>query len=45
MGVKEVRLDRGCTEPADEYTFLYGKGYKNHELGTDFLCLMDLISS
>jgi hypothetical protein len=34
VGVQEVRLDRGGTEPTDEYTFLCGKGNKNHELGT-----------
>jgi hypothetical protein len=25
---------RGGTEPAGEYTFFYGKGSENHELGT-----------
>jgi hypothetical protein len=32
--VHEVTLDRGGTEPAGNYTFLYGKGNENHELGT-----------
>jgi hypothetical protein len=36
VGVKEVRWDRGGTEPAGEYTFLYGKGNANFELGTFF---------
>jgi hypothetical protein len=35
--VQEVRWDRGGTEPAGEYTFFYGKGNENHELGTSFL--------
>jgi hypothetical protein len=34
--VQEVRRDRGGTEPADEYTYLYGNGNENHDLGTGF---------
>jgi hypothetical protein len=30
VGVQEVRWDGGGTEPADEYTFFYGKGNENH---------------
>jgi hypothetical protein len=26
VGVQELRWDRGYTEPAGKYTFLYGKG-------------------
>jgi hypothetical protein len=37
VGVQEVRWDRGGTEPAEEYTFSYGKGNENHELGKGFL--------
>jgi hypothetical protein len=36
VGVQEVRWDRGGTEPAGEYTFYYGCGSENHELGTGF---------
>jgi hypothetical protein len=36
VGVQEVRSDRVGTEPAGEYTILYGKGNENHELGTGF---------
>jgi hypothetical protein len=32
----QVRWDRGSTEPAGEYTFFYGKGNENREIGTDF---------
>jgi hypothetical protein len=34
VGVQEVEWDRGGTEPAGEYTFFYGKGNENNELGT-----------
>jgi hypothetical protein len=42
---QEVRLDRGSTEPADEYTFFYGQGHENHELGTGSFVHKRIISA
>jgi hypothetical protein len=36
VGVQEVRWDGGGTERAGEYTFFYGKGNENYELGTNY---------
>jgi hypothetical protein len=36
VGVQEVTWEGGGTEPAGEYTFFYGNGNENHELGTAF---------
>jgi hypothetical protein len=34
VGVQEIRRDWSGNEPAGKYTFVYGKGNENHELGT-----------
>ncbi|PNF26118.1 hypothetical protein B7P43_G04440 [Cryptotermes secundus] len=44
-GVQEVRWDEDRTEPAGEYTFLYGKGNENHELGTGFFVHKRIVSA
>jgi hypothetical protein len=36
VGVQGGRWNRGGTEPTGEYTFFYGEGNENHELGTVF---------
>jgi hypothetical protein len=34
----QVRWEGSGTEPAGEYTFFYGRGNENHDLGTVFFC-------
>jgi hypothetical protein len=34
VGVQEVRWEGSGTEPGGEYTFFYGNGNENNELGT-----------
>jgi hypothetical protein len=41
MGMQEFSWEGGSTEPVGEYKFFYGKGNKNHELGTGFLCIRE----
>jgi hypothetical protein len=45
VGVQVDRWDRGGTEPAREYTFSYGKGNENHELGTGYFVHKRIISA
>jgi exonuclease III len=44
VGVQEVRWDGGGTEPAGDYTYYYGKGNENHELGTGFFIHKKIVS-
>jgi hypothetical protein len=42
VGVQKVRWERRA---AGEYTFFYGKGNENHELGTGFFVHMRIIAA
>jgi hypothetical protein len=37
MGEQEVRWEKRGTERAEDYTFFYGVGHEDHQLGTTFL--------
>jgi hypothetical protein len=41
VGVQEVRLEKGGTEWAEDYTFFYGAGNEDYQLWTVFLCIRE----
>jgi exonuclease III len=45
VAVQEVRWNRGGSEPAGEYTFFYGNGSENHDLGTGFFIHKRIVSA
>jgi hypothetical protein len=44
-GVQEVRWQKGVTERAEDYTFFYGKGNEDHQLGTGLFIHKRIISA
>jgi exonuclease III len=45
VGVQEVRWEKEGTVRAGEYTFFYGKGQENYQLGTGFFVHQRTVSA
>jgi exonuclease III len=45
VGVQEVRWDKGSTEPTGDYTFFYGNGDADYQLGTGFFVHKRIITA
>jgi exonuclease III len=45
VGVQEFRWEKGTTERAEDYTFFYGQGNGDHQLGTGFFVHKRILSA
>jgi hypothetical protein len=45
LGVQAIRWDKGSTERAEDYTFFYGGGNEDHQLGTGSFVHKRIISA
>jgi hypothetical protein len=45
VGVQEVKWENGGTERAEDYTFFYGQGNGDHQLGTGFFLHKRILSA
>jgi hypothetical protein len=45
VGVQKVRWDKGGTDRAGDYTFFYGAGTEDHQLGTGLFVHKRIISA